>query len=178
MKNSCWIICVLAGLLTIACNQQQNGNSTAANTTTSNEATFEGCGKGKAAPAQPPMAAIQTDLLLKHYWVWEFCIYGDDPPLGRAMEGRWFQFKPDGTFEYGQWETLVCRGTWTISPYKNIVRIKLDAEIDEHDSEFEIQGHTTDEMSWVGTTTYKQSSMIVKAINLLTRPTRKQFGRE
>lgn len=175
MKTTWWITLALAGLSVIACNQQQGGNTS---NTVSNEATFEGCGAGKAAPAQPPPASIETDLLLKHYWVWEFCIYGENPELGRAMEGRWFQFKPDGTFEYGQWETLVCRGTWSLRTVKGKLRIKLDAEIDDHDSEFEIQGHTDDAMSWVGTNTYNQSSMIIKTINLLTRPTRKQFGRE
>lgn len=137
------------------------------------------CGKGLIGTPRTPPASNTTDMLVKNYWVFEYYILPENAELGRANEGRWYTFKPDGTFESGQWEQKTCNGNWYLSfPPNQKATLLLDSANDAEDGEFELQGFSPEGMSWVGTKTFTQSSHMIKVINLLTIPTKKQFGRE
>lgn len=137
------------------------------------------CGEGRLGDPREPSQSVETSMLLQNYWVFEFCILASDPPRGRAKEGSWYKFNADGTFTSGLWEQETCRGNWFVSfPIGGKATLLLDSANDTEDSEFEIQGYSQDGMSWVGTKKFSQTDMMIKAINLLTKPTKAQFGRQ
>lgn len=137
------------------------------------------CGDGRLGSPREPSQSVETSMLLQNYWVFEFCIIANDPPRGRAKEGSWYKFNPDGTFTSGYWEQEICHGNWYVSfPIEGKPVLLLDSANDTEDSEFEIQGYSQDGMSWVGTKKFSQTDMMIKAINLLTKPTKAQFGRQ
>lgn len=135
--------------------------------------TDEGSSLAPVAPPELP----ETDLLLRDHWVIEYWV-SDDPAAQIANKGRWWKFAPDGTFDTGLWEDQLARGSWSLYQEDGKTKLRLDANVDRLDAEFELQGFTPegDYMSWVGTPTFNQQGVIVKAMLLMSRPTKKQFG--
>lgn len=170
---------VLAGVLLtglIACNSDSATDTANSGTATSEPSYQGGPGSVVGPPMMPPQNEI-TAKLMKDYWVFEFYVVPGDREASRAGQGRWYKFNPDGTFESGRWEDEVWgSGNWYFRTQdgKNILR--LDSTVDTEDSEWEIQGVTESAMSWGGTQTYDNAGVILKALSLMTVPTREQFN--
>jgi hypothetical protein len=162
---------MLALLLLYACNTDAAGGKGKA------------AKSGSAAPAQPAGDSPEEKLLMNNFWVIEYYISFKDFEGGKVNRGRWYRFKPDGTFANGHWGEQTGYGTWQLL-YKdgeNAAFIIDSATDDTEDAGWEIQQKSPsgDEMTWVGIKDYATVyGDLVKAINLLTAPTKKQFGDE
>lgn len=121
-----------------------------------------------------------VDMLTSEFWVFEFYV-ADERAVRLGNKGRWFAFFKDGTFENGRWTEKLGYGAWNLQevPGKGLNLI-LDNIDDKQDESWEIQGVNSsgDAMTWVGVNKTNNAGHVVKAINLLTRPTRKQFDAE
>lgn len=129
-------------------------------------------------PEAPPTELRETQALLRNFWVFEFYIDRKNPDNRIAKKGKWYKFEPDGTFTGGQWQDQTHAGVYRVYRKDNKVMLLIDSNNDSEDAEFDMQGLTGDAeaMSWVGTSRFDMSHVILKAINLLTRPTKEQFG--
>ncbi|MCB0587954.1 MAG: hypothetical protein KDD06_21865 [Phaeodactylibacter sp.] len=127
----------------------------------------------------PPIDHPMAPILLKDYWVFEFYVV-DDPAARAANKGRWFRFFEDGTFESGRWQEKTGYGSWSIKVEDGDVMLYVDNIVDADDGEWEIQGVNKDKdtMTWVGVNKTSTAGVITKVINLLTMPTKAQFGVE
>ncbi len=162
-------VLLLIGILFISCNGGQSG---------SQGGSSDGGGTF-TAPIPPSANFRETSLLARDYWVFEFYVVPNDREASQAGKGRWYKFKPDGSFESGHWNKVMGSGSWGIGLRNEGVVLHIDSSVDTEDSEYIIQANASgDEMSWVGTTTYEQSGLMLKAIHLLTQPTKEQFGLE
>jgi hypothetical protein len=128
-----------------------------------------------------PLPNSETvNILNRDFWVMEFYV-ADEKEVRLGNKGRWFRFYKDGTFENGRWTKKLGYGAWNLQnvPGQGLTLI-LDNIDDSQDEQWEIQGvnESGDTMTWVGINKTNNSGHVVKAINLLTRPTRKQFGAE
>lgn len=122
-----------------------------------------------------PMVPILT----RDFWVFEFYV-ADQAGARAANKGRWFRFFNDGTYESGHWEDKTGYGSWQLQDEDGKVMLHLDNIIDAEDAQWEIQGvnKEQDTMTWAGANKTKVAGVITKVINLLTRPTKAQFGVE
>lgn len=162
-------VLLFIGIILISCNGGQAGGSAGGS---SGGGTF-------TAPIPPSPNFRETGLLARDYWVFEFYVVPNDREASTAGKGRWYKFKPDGSFESGHWDKVMGSGSWGIGLRNEGTVLHIDSSVDAEDSEFIIQANASgDEMSWVGTTTYEQSGLMLKAIHLLTQPTKEQFGLE
>ena len=162
-------VLLFIGIILISCNGDQAGGSAGGS---SGGGTF-------TAPIPPSPNFRETGLLARDYWVFEFYVVPNDREASTAGKGRWYKFKPDGSFESGHWDKVMGSGSWGIGLRNEGTVLHIDSNVDAEDSEFIIQANASgDEMSWVGTTTYEQSGLMLKAIHLLTQPTKEQFGLE
>lgn len=166
---------VIIGLA--ACNSDNTSGNDGNSATTAGSTAYQG---GPGSVVGPPMIPPQNDVtqrLMKDYWVFEFYVVPGDRAASRAGQGRWYKFNADGTFESGRWEDEVWgSGNWYFRTESGKNYLKLDSEVDAEDSEWEIQGITDGAMSWGGTQTYDNAGIILKALSLMTVPTREQFG--
>lgn len=136
-------------------------------------------GGGSFAAPIPPVNSRETNLLARQYWVFEFYVVPNDREASKTGKGRWYKFYPDGSFDSGHWDQKMGSGSWGIGFRNEGTVLHIDSSNDAEDSEYIIQANASgDEMSWVGTTTYGQSGIMLKAIHLLTEPTKAQFGLE
>ncbi|MEZ5043736.1 MAG: hypothetical protein R2828_27815 [Saprospiraceae bacterium] len=164
---------ILSLLLFAAC-----GGGTSSGTATSDGTALRAV-NGSAASPIPPVNSRETQLLAREYWVFEFYVVPNDRVKSQEGRGRWYKFYPDGRFDSGQWDKPMGSGSWGIGFRSEGTVLHIDSTNDQEDSEFVIQANTTgDEMSWVGTTTYGQDGIMLKAIHLLSQPTKAQFGLE
>jgi len=134
----------------------------------------------KIMPAPKPIPNTrEAQLLLRDYWVFEYYIVPGDREQTQFNRGKWYRFNGDGTFTAGHWQDYTTRGVWTLfygdDPYPVVHVI---AENDELTGEYQVQGVSGDEeyMSWVGTDRYGKKGYAAKVMNLLSTPTRQQFG--
>ncbi len=146
---------------------------------------FTSCGSksssyGKVRGTPPPDTKEAQMLTASNFWVIEFYVSFEDEEQGRANQGKWIQFRKDGTADVGHWEDQTSTGTWTMVYGGKHPLVVLDMQDDTQDIGWEIQGISEpgDEMSWVGVKDYPNYGDVVKVISLLTRPTKKQFGVE
>lgn len=164
---------IILGLLLIqilACkNEQRAGNA--------NPSTCS----GGAVPALALGDNRETNILTNNYWIIEFYVgHGESFEPKKVNRGKWYKFNKDGTFQSGHWEALGCSGTWQLDYSSKYPMFIVDSFNDEEDWAWQLQGVTDDasEMSLVGAKGYSNYGDLVKAINLLTPPTKKQFGDE
>lgn len=131
-----------------------------------------------ATPVAPDVSNKYAALLLKTFWVAEYWVNHDDESQNRPNKGRWWRFKEDGTFVTGQWEQTYTQGSWVIYNDADKTLLHMDAADNNFDMEFEIQGLSQwqDYMSWAGTKSYGLSRIAVKAVSLLSTPTKAQFN--
>jgi hypothetical protein len=136
---------------------------------------------GSFAPPTPPDLSLrETQSLIRNYWVFELVRDTRNPANNRTKPGTWYQFNPDGTFAGGQWSETTMQGSWRFRTENGRAYLNIDSAKDSEDIQFEIQGINADAdaMSWVSTDLYGNGGMLLKTINLLTIPTKEQFGVE
>lgn len=132
---------------------------------------------GTAAAPIPPVNSRETGLLARDFWVFEFYVVPNNREASKEGRGKWYKFYPDGRFDSGHWDQTLSSGSWGIGFRNEGTVLHIDAMNDVEDSEFIIQTNASgDEMSWVGTSTYEQDGIMLKAIHLLSQPTKEQFG--
>lgn len=136
--------------------------------------------RGNAGIPVIPQDSKETNILTRNYWVFEHYISSTNFQEGKKNRGRWIQFKKDGTFESGQWELKTSGGSWYLTLGGQYPVVTIDSFNDAEDASWQIQGIPDDgsEMSWVGSLNYPNYGDLTKMINLLTLPTKKQFGDE
>ncbi|MCB0546480.1 MAG: hypothetical protein KDD19_02775 [Phaeodactylibacter sp.] len=134
---------------------------------------------GSFLPAQVPAGHPMVPILTTDYWIFEFYVI-DDAAARAANKGRWFRFLNDGTYESGSWEEKTGYGSWRLQDEEGKVMLYLDNVVDSEDGQWEIQGvnKEQDTMTWSGINKTNTAGVITKVINLLTRPTKAQFGVE
>ena len=133
-----------------------------------------------ASPVAPDLNSNNVSLLLSAFWVAEHWVDHADAANSKKNKGRWWRFSKDGTFITGIWEETLSQGVWVIYFDQEKVLLHLDADSAPLNMEFELQqiAQSGEYMSWVGTPTYKMNRIAVKAISLMTMPTKRQFGIE
>lgn len=136
--------------------------------------------KGNAGKPQTPPASKETQILTTNYWVFEHYISSSNFQQGKSSRGKWFLFKKDGTFESGHWEQKLGGGSWYLTLGGQYPVLVIDSFNDADDTSWQLQGIPEDgsEMSWVGSADYPNYGDLTKMLNLLTPPTKKQFGDE
>jgi hypothetical protein len=142
----------------------------------------EATGENTETPrlAKPIPNTREAQLLLRDYWVFEYFIAPNDRVVSDANRGNWYKFSADGTCIAGHWQDYETTGTWALFYGDQYPIIRIIAENNRLTGEYQIQGisATTEYMSWVGTARYDQKGYAAKVMNLLSEPTRKQFGVE
>ena len=145
---------------------------------------------GSAKPAVEQPNSRETQLLTRNIWVAEFYVLpgAAEGQLIPSFEnkGLWWQFNTDGTYAGGQWDKQLDYGTWTWRPgssqyEKNGILFVDSATDDMRDAEFQVQGieSTGDVMSWVKTGNFgNREAAMLKVIQMLSLPSKKQFGLE
>jgi hypothetical protein len=136
---------------------------------------------GSYDPPQPvDLGHVETQALVRNYWVFEIVRDRNNPQNDRDKPGTWYQFNPDGTFTGGHWSQTTHQGSWRFRIQDGRAYLNVDSSDDGEDIQFELQGINADgdAMSWVSTKLYGNGGMMLKAINLLTIPTKEQFGVE
>lgn len=135
-----------------------------------------GPGSVVGPPMMPPQNAM-TAQLTKDYWVFEYYIVAGDRAASRANMGRWYKFNADGTFESGRWDDQVWgSGNWYYMKKEGKDVLRLDSNVDAEDAEWELQGSNDSAWSWSGNNnSYNNAGHILKALSLMTVPTREQF---
>lgn len=168
MKSGFFIILIM--ISSFACNEK----SANADKTTGN-AVSGSAGTPVVAPDTPLSKILQTNI-----WMIEYYISSSDFEGGKKNRGRWYTFKKDGTFDSGYWEKKTSSGSWYVEELGKYPIVKIDAFNDAEDSAWEIQGIPADpyEMSWVGAKDYPNYGDLVKMFNMLTPPTKAQFGEQ
>ncbi len=168
------LLLILAVIGLIACDSDTSNQQSGSNPAASQRATGGSVGQ----PVAPDLDIPETSALLANYWVFEFYIDRKDRSKEGSRVGTWYRFLPDGTFTAGQWEEQTNSGVWSVRRANDKVLLTIDSNVDALDTEYDLQGMTQsqDAMSWVGTPRFDNSHIMLKAINLLTQPTKKQFG--
>lgn len=164
----------LAIVLMTSCKPDAANNNSSASTPA--EAAAQGT---YATPVIPNPSKPKVQLLLRSpFWVAEYWVNHEDNSQNKLNQGRWWSLKEDGTFTTGQWEDTYSYGSWVVYNDGPKDLLHLDAVDDRLDMEFELQAVSSmeDYMSWSGTKTYKMSRIAVKAIALMSMPTKQQFG--
>ncbi|MFN7119214.1 MAG: hypothetical protein ACK4TA_20615 [Saprospiraceae bacterium] len=125
------------------------------------------------APDTPMSKILQSNI-----WMIEYYISSTDFENGKKNRGRWFIFKPDGTFQSGYWEKKTGSGSWYLTEGGKYPVLMVDSFNDAEDAAWEVQGlpDNPTEMSWVGAKDYPNYADMVKMFNMLTPPTKAQFG--
>ncbi|MEM1215690.1 MAG: hypothetical protein AAGJ82_08400 [Bacteroidota bacterium] len=131
-----------------------------------------------ATPVLPNRNHPKTQLLLRTFWVAEHWVNHADNSQNKPNKGHWWRFHDDGTFVVGQWQRELSYGSWVVYNDGDKDLIHMDAADDNFDMEFHMQqvSELKDYMAWAGTGTYGQKRIAVKAISLLSKPTKAQFG--
>ena len=170
-----WLALFL-GALMVAC-QPEGKNTNATGEEVPGTSEFKSIGDGQAAPPINPGDSPLIQSLTKDFWVFEFYVIPGNMEEALVNKGRWYDLKPDGTFESGHWEELTGNGSWRLENREGKQFLILDSTVDAEDSEWEIKmSADADAMSWVGTENYGRNSHMLKVTSLLTRPTKAQFG--
>ncbi len=156
-------------IIFLACNQ----------TGTNSENNAQAAGGSAGVPTMPPNSQI-SKVLQTNIWMIEYYISSTDFENGKKNRGRWFIFKPDGTFQSGYWQDKTGGGSWYLQEGGKYPIVVVDSFNDAEDSAWEIQGVPQDptEMSWVGVKEYPNYADMVKMFNMLTPPTKAQFGEQ
>lgn len=146
-----------------------------------------------AEPAVPAESNRETALLTKDYWVFEYYVIPGNPEQSMLNRGIWYKLDMNGTFEYGHWEEYLGKGTWKliydsnmegrpkIDNMTSIPVLVVDSETDNaYDMMWELSfgDYSGFEASFVASRYSQQPGVMCKTMNLMTRPTKKQFGYE
>ncbi|HQU59441.1 MAG: hypothetical protein KDD02_02950 [Phaeodactylibacter sp.] len=174
MKHLIWLILLVGA---IACNGGGEGKKMNGQAGTAAIVSDEP--KGSFLDPVNPGTSPLISVLTTNYWVFEYYV-AEDPEARKGNKGRWFKFNPDGSYESGQWEEQTGYGAWRLNEFEGDLVLSLDNIYDSQDGQWEVQGvnKEQDTMTWVGVNKTKTAGIITKVINLLTKPTKAQFGVE
>jgi len=136
--------------------------------------------EGWAEAPVPAVANRETALLTKDFWVFEYYVIPGDDAKSFFNRGLWYNLQMDGTFTYGHWEEQLGKGSWKLLYHEGKPILTVDSETDNSfDMFWEVQfGAQGFEASFVATKDSPQPGVMCKLLNLMTRPTKKQFGYE
>lgn len=182
MKKLSWSLFLVLGLF--ACTE--DAPSGADNADNSSDAVTETAAaspssniamNGAFEPAVAPEPSALINTLATDFWVWEYYVV-DDKATRLANKGRWFKMSADGTYESGRWGEKTGYGSWRLFEQEGKQILQFDNIDDRQDEQWEIQGinQDNDTMTWAGVKDTNSEGAILKAISLLSRPTRQQFG--
>ena len=167
------MILLIAAISVISCQQDAGGNR-----------ILGGGAKKPTGSARAAAAVVsnrETTLLSKDFWVFEYYVIPGNPEKSFFNRGIWYKMRMDGTFDYGHWEELLGNGTWFMSEREGKPVLNIDAATDDaYDMNWEVNLGTYEgfEASLVATPESPQPGTMTKVINLMSRPTKKQFGYE
>jgi hypothetical protein len=139
MKNFIWILTI--AVIFASCSNENPENSEAPEETKTETTTEPG--HYKASPDAP----------LVGLWAIEFALSTTKEKgieTTKLYKGRWFDLKPDNTFESGKWQEKNNTGKWNYDAEKKIVQLHFDKE-EPIGFEWKIQGQG-DRMIWHGNT--------------------------
>lgn len=178
MNQSSLLLTGLCLLLLAACKPDESTATAVTNNETTEVTTMPEQTGSYVEAVLPDRNNPKTQLLLRTFWVAEHWVNHADNSQNLPNKGRWWRFKEDGTFTFGQWQQQLTYGSWVVHFDGDKELIHMDAANDEYDMEFHMQAvsQLKDYMAWAGTGTYDQKRIAVKATSLLTMPTKAQFG--
>ncbi|MCB0570581.1 MAG: hypothetical protein KDC66_12485 [Phaeodactylibacter sp.] len=178
MKHLIWMALLVGAM---ACNGEgrKASGETGAQAAGSTAGVVNNEPKGSFLPPLNPGESPLIATLATDFWVFEYYV-AEDPEARKANKGLWFKFNPDGTYESGHWEEQIGYGSWRLAEFEGDLILSLDNIYDSQDGQWEIQGVNKDQdtMTWVGVNKTTTAGVITKVINLLSRPTKAQFGVE
>ena len=135
---------------------------------------------GSFATPLAPGVSTEASLLVDEFWTIEYYVNPDDMTRNiKSESGRWYKFEKDGTFTNGHWGEQTGNGSWFLNYRDGKTYLMCDNLYNSQDVEWEIQGinQAQDAMSWVATTKgFTDSGGMVKIIQMLSRPSKEQFG--
>lgn len=172
MKYTLFAILVI--LAAAACKNEPKNNGNTGNTPQAKTEAW-------AEPAVTAVSSRETALLTKDFWVFEYYVIPGDPQKSMFNRGLWYKLNMNGTFEYGHWEESLGTGSWKLGEYEGKPILTVDSGTDNSfDMFWEINfgDYSGFEASFVATKDSPQAGTMCKMINIMTRPTKKQFGYE
>lgn len=137
--------------------------------------------EGWAETAVPAVSSRETALLTKDFWVFEYYVIPGDPEKSMFNRGLWYKLNMNGTFEYGHWEESLGNGTWKLTEFEGTPLLTVDSGTDNSFDmiwELNFGDYSGFEASFVANKYSEQPGVMCKMINIMTRPTKKQFGYE
>lgn len=162
-----------------ACNDNASSNTVTPVVVNKNDNAKSNGAKTTLAPAAKLYDVGQEylfTLLAREFWVYEFYINAGQPE-NKEHTGDWFHFNPDGTYTSGRWKEERGSGVWKIYYVDGKNLLFMNSTDNTQDAEFEINmGKDGYAASWVGTSRFPDyAQVMLKAIPLSSRPTKKQF---
>ena len=155
MKNFIWILAIT--LIFTNCANENSGNS----------GTQDGANADTLA--EPGHYEASPDAPLVGLWVIQFALgtTGEDEKAPAAeYQGRWFNLKPNNTFESGRWQEKNNTGKWNYDAETMIIQLNFD-NAEQIGYEWKVQGQG-DRIVWLGNTPNNQKGTQMK----LTRETK------
>lgn len=116
-----------------------------------------------------PQESRVNRVLTNNFWVVQTLIRIKDRPANTQNQGAWFQFKGDGTYDYGFFDKKIASGGWSFDG--QTATLSLDSELIGDDREWEVKiGNEEDIMIWVGTERYRTNDTQMRLYNFLFKP--------
>lgn len=109
------------------------------------------------------------DIFAHDYWVVTGYHKIGVKGASRANRGRWYQFRPDGTFTVGYFDKVLSTGTWNLE--QNGTHMRLDAQDVSEDGLWRMQINSDGSIAvWVGTEEFQTTGVQQRLENLLFAP--------
>ena len=134
--------------------------------------------KSKTDPIPPKYTAPQpqtaqeqrvVQVLTSNHWVVQTLIRINEKSANVQNQGAWFQFRPDGTYDYGFFTKKIGSGAWSFDGQNALLH--LDSELLGDDREWSIKiGKEEDLMIWVGTERYTTTDIQMRLYNFIQIP--------
>lgn len=103
-------------------------------------------------------------------WEYEFTFAKGEMSKPGALSGKWIDFLPDNTYEYGWHDTIKGSGIYHFDS-ENMVALLIDNAPSAKPTEYDVK-IAMDVMVIIGTTTYNDKSTQSKLVNVSERPTK------
>lgn len=132
-----------------------------------------------ATPPNPttPQESRIIRVLTTNYWIINAYVKIGDKEANRANQGKWYQFKDDGTYIVGQFSDTIGEGVWSFGYTELAGQIRLKSK-NKEESLWNIQiGNDESIMIWVGTEEFMTTNIQMRLENLIFIPkNRKEMG--
>lgn len=108
-------------------------------------------------------------VLVKDYWVVQTLVRINDALANNQNQGAWFDFKPDGSYDYGFFQKKIGTGAWRFDG--QTANLLLDSPLEGDDREWNIKmGKDEDLMIWVGTERFHTNDIQLRLYNFMFIP--------